>query len=436
MSGESASIVDVCAVAAAGTLVAARAVTGVARTVLTAPGAGVSAVGRRMEQGYARHQERQAALAEWEAAAREVVDRNARLSVLAARPGGPPGLPAPLVLRGQNLEQLTAWCAATDEALDGVERALLAEAASAVSVVLASVAGPESVNPESVDTVPEASAAALEQHRQAGTAPPAELVEACRRILGGLAADVAAADHTEVLAAVARVRECRTPAERQGWLAELRVRVREANAGAARRREQARTAATMMQALAESAQPAATQPRTARLWSELADVVAGRRALDPELHSDALAACEQVRAERENGYVRDSLTHALERLGYQVDQGFDTFTGQGARLRLVRDQWPEHAVSVLVDSGEVRAMVVRTESAEGDDAARLDAEREQQWCADFEELRDQLVSDGLRLDVQRLVPPGERPVPIAAQRRPAKGQRLAKDRERTRERGR
>lgn len=417
MSGESASVVEVCAVAAAGTLVAARAVA----TGLSAPGAGVSAVGRHMERHYAQHQERQAALAEWETAAREVVDRNSRLSVLAARPGGTPGLPAPLILQDQSLEQLTAWCAETDQALERVEQTLLAEAESAVSVVLASVSGQHGG--------PADAATALTVHQVAGTAPPPDLVQACGRILGGLTADVPADDRAEVLAAVARVRECTTPAERQVWLAELRVRVRQANEATAQHRDQARTAATMLQALAESG-------TTDELRAELAGVIARRRALDPDLHTQALAACERVRAEREKGYVRDSLTRALEKLGYEVDPGFDTFTGQGARLRLVRDEWPEHAVSVVVDSDEVRAMVVRTESAEGDDAGRLDLEREQQWCADFEELRDRLVGDGLRLDVQRLVPPGERHVPVAAPRRSEKGRSAKGPRQERRERGR
>ncbi|MGH3908588.1 MAG: hypothetical protein ACRDTE_31045 [Pseudonocardiaceae bacterium] len=420
MSGESASVVEVCAVAAAGTLVAARAVAG----VLSAPGAGVSAVGRHMERHYAQHRERQAALAAWEAAAREAVDRNSRLSVLAARPGGTPGLPAPLILQDQSLEQLTAWCADTDQALERVEQALLTEAESAVSVVLASVTGGGG---------PADAATMLTAHQAAGTAPPPDLVEACSRILGGLTADVPADDRAEVLTAVARVRECTTPAERQVWLAELRVRVRQANEATAQHRDQARTAATMLQALAESG-------TTDELRAELQGVIARRRALDPELHTEALGACARVRAEREKGYVRDSLTRALEKLGYEVDQGFDTFTGQGARLRLVRDEWPQHAVSVVVDSDEVRAMVVRTESAEGDDAGRLDLEREQQWCADFEELRDRLVGDGLRLDVQRLVPPGRRHVPVAAPRGSAKGRSVERPHPATpqdkRERGR
>lgn len=427
MSGESASVVEVCAVVAQGSVVAARAVAGAAR----APGAGVSAIGQRMEQGYARHQARQAALAEWEAAAREVVDRNSRISVLAARPGELPGLPAPLVLAEQSTEQLHAWCAETDQALAGVERTLLAEAERAVAVTLASVSD------ATVDDATRSAVDALREHAAAGTAPPPELVEACSRILGGLSADVPAGERAEVLAAVARVRDCGTDAERQGWLAELRVRVRQANTVAARRRDQARTAATMLQALAEPAGDAGeardtrdTGDGTGTLRDALRAVVAGRRELDPDLHTEALAACEQVRAERESGYVQDALTRGLEKLGYQVDQGFDTFTGQGARLRLVRDEWPEHAVSVVVQRGEVRAMVVRTESADGDDAARLDLEREQQWCADFDELRDQVADDGLRLDVQRLVPPGERHVPVAT-RRPRRA-----DRQRRRERGR
>jgi hypothetical protein len=178
-----------------------------------------------------------------------------------------------------------------------------------------------------------------------------------------------------------------------------------------------------LQALAESGRPWQAQPRTTALRTALADVVAGQRALDPELREEAMAACEQVRAERENSYVRDALTRGLEQLGYDVDQGFDTFTAQGARLRLSRDQWPEHAVSVVVDGERVRTMVVRTESGEGDDAERLDAEREEQWCADFEDLRDQLAGDGLHLDVHRLVPAGERHVPVASRRRSTAGQR-------------
>lgn len=419
MSGETASVVDVCAIAASGSLVAARAaigvVAGVAGAGLSAPGAALSAVGRRMEDQYARHRERQAALAEWEAAARDVVDRNSRLSVLAARPGGVPGLPPPLSLQGQSVEQLTSWCTATDEALRGVERALLAETAVAVSVVLESIGG-------SVDA-----AGLLATHAAAGTAPPPELIKACHRILGGLTSEVTAAGRAEVLDAVTKVRECTTPAERQIWLAELRVRVRQANSDAARRRDQARTAATMLQALAES-----TEPRAAALRAELDSVVAGRRALDPELHRNALAACGEVRAVRESAYVRDSLTRALETLGYAVEPGFDTFTGHGARLRLVRDQWREHAVSVVLDGGEVRAMVVRTESAEGDDAERLDVERERQWCADFEELRDQVAADGLHLDVQRLIEPGDRHVPLAA--RNPRAQRPAQQHERKQER--
>lgn len=419
MSGETASVVQVCGVAAAGSLVAARAVAGlvagVAGAGLSAPGAGLSAVGRLMEDHYDRHRERQAALAEWEAAARDVVDRNSRLAVLAARPGGPPSLPPPLRLQGQSLAELTSWCAATDDAVRDAERALLAETAVAVSVVLDSISG-------SV-----AAAGTLAAYGAAGTAPPPELVAACHRILGGLTVEVTEAGRAEVLDAVTRVRECTTPADRQIWLAELRVRVRQANSDAARRRDQARTAATMLQALAESTRPPAVAIRV-----ELDGVIAGRRALDPELHRSALAACDEVRAVREKAYVRDCLTRALEKLGYGVEPGFDTFTGHGARLRLVRDQWREHAVSVVLEGDEVRAMVVRTESAEGDDAERLDVERERQWCADFEQLRDHVAGDGLRLDVQRLIQPGERHMPVAA--RNPRGRRAAQQQERKQER--
>ena len=158
--------------------------------------------------------------------------------------------------------------------------------------------------------------------------------------------------------------------------------------------------------------------------------MAGRRELDTGLDAEAVRECTRVRVEEELAYVRRCATEALEALGYTVDPGFTTHVGDGERLRLVRDDWSEHAVGVVLDGDELRTSVLRTAARNGDDALRVDAEREEQWCEAFDVLRAELAGAGLEVEVTHLTHPGERPVPVAGRAAGRRDDRAARDRSR------
>lgn len=44
----------------------------------------------------------------------------------------------------------------------------------------------------------------------------------------------------------------------------------------------------------------------------------------------------------------------------EVDADFSTYTGDANRLRLVRDDWAEHAVGIVLDGTELRTSVIRS----------------------------------------------------------------------------
>ena len=99
MSGEGAIGLGLVGVVGGGVLVASRlAVGGVVLGSRLAVGAtgllgsGLAAVGDRSEAAYRRWEQEQCVAAVWEAAAREVVDRNARIAVLRAHAADDPAL--------------------------------------------------------------------------------------------------------------------------------------------------------------------------------------------------------------------------------------------------------------------------------------------------------------------------------------------------------
>lgn len=439
MSGEGAIGLGLVGVVGGGVLVASRlAVGGVVLGSRLAVGAtgllgsGLAAVGDRSEAAYRRWEQEQCVAAVWEAAAREVVDRNARIAVLRAHAADDPALlaavPPTYVLAGQPVEELRAWAAAADAALAATDAALAARARRAVHAFLGSVLADL---PQPTAPAPQEMAAqeALDRfralRRSAAPAPrlgdDADPAVAVARLLDRLVPDVADDDRAHVLAAAAAV-VGRRGGDLRSQLDELRERVRQANAAAKADRESRRTAAVHLQALAHS--PAET------LRARLADVVAGRRPLDPQLAAEAVRECDRVRVAEELAYVRARATEALQALGYTVDPAFTTQVGDLDRLRLVRDDWTEHAVGVVLDGDELRTSVIRTAARDGADAVRVDAEREEQWCEAFDVLRTELADAGLEVEVTHLTHPGERPVPIAARapaRRAERAQELTRD---------
>jgi hypothetical protein len=402
-----------------GALVAARSV--------NLLGTGLTMVGNRAEQNRVEWEADHAALLEWEAAARRVIDVNARIEVLrqhlpaeqVAR------LPGPLTPDGQSSAELDSWCRSTDAELDRVETDLHERvAAAALSVVR------HSVDVERPVTAQEAfdryhQAMADEKARQRAV-PPRALADVTR-ILGRLAPDATDADRADVLAAAAQVAVPRPDVDHDTLLDELRLRVQRATERARARRADAIAAATMLQAIPVGS----TDPELVGLRADLASVVAARRALDAELRTRATHAAERVRAALERDYVRASVADTLAGLGYEVESGFATVTGNPDRMRVVRPEWKGHAVQVVVGGDEVRAAVIRLEDKVGADARHEDIERERQWCQDLERVRSTLDGLGLRIAERSLTPPGERILPVAkSSARPAARQNIERERNR------
>ncbi|WP_019629505.1 hypothetical protein [Actinomadura atramentaria] len=305
-----------------------------------------------------RAESRAAALAEaetYERALREVLERNARAEALAATRdelGADVALPAPLTPGDETVAELTAWCADADRALDAAEAALAG--------VLAARVG------EQVFAVP----AEVPAPRAAEAAPePPDLRAALERVLARLLPDAADADRAAVARAARLLADAATGQDAQGALTEVRLRVQEANDR--------------------------TREHRARERRRAAEAEAAERAAD------------------ERRYVLESVTAAFEDLGYEVRAGFETLTAADGALLLTRGDWPDHSVKMRVeDAGRVRAALVRERAARGEDDRRLDVEREEQWCAAFEEARARLAAAGVAAAVAWRLEPGVRELPV------------------------
>ncbi|WP_165503199.1 response regulator receiver protein, partial [Actinomadura fibrosa] len=331
-----------------------------------------------------RAEARAAALAEVETrerALREVVERNARIAALAetrAKLGADVPLPAPLTPGEQAPEELTAWCAATDAALDEAERSLSEHLAAEVTARILAVPA------EGLTT----------DTGHGGPPPPRvqhDVHATLERIMTRLLPDAAEAERRAVADAARLLADVGTAEEAEGVLQEVRLRISAANR------------------------------RTEELRAE-----ERRRAAERD-------AAEQAEAERR--YVLDSITAAFEDLGYDVQSGFETLTADGGTLVLSKGAWPDHSVKMRVDdAAHVRASMVRERPAESEDDRRLDVEREREWCASFEAARERLAGAGIRSDVGWRLEPGVRELPVAAEARQTRGRAERREQRRERER--
>ncbi|MEU4822691.1 response regulator receiver protein [Actinomadura sp. NPDC023710] len=327
-----------------------------------------------------RAEARAAALAEvrtHERALRETVERNARIAALAetrAKIGADVPLPGRLDPAGRSAAELTAWCAATDPVLDEAERRLSEHLAAQVGTQIFDVPA------EGLESA------------AGGAAPPpraGDLREHLERIMVRLLPDAGEAERRAVAEAAGLLAGVATPADAEGVLQEVRLRIQEANRRTRERRDEER-----------------------------------RRAAERD-------AAEQAEAERR--YVLDSVTAAFEDMGYEVQAGFETLTAEDGTVTLTKGAWPDHSVRMRVDdAAHVRASMVRERPAESEDDRRVDIEREQEWCEAFEAARERLAGAGIRSDVAWRLEPGVRELPVSAEARQTRGR--AAQRERSRER--
>ncbi|MFC4050391.1 response regulator receiver protein [Actinomadura syzygii] len=327
-----------------------------------------------------RAEARAAALAEvrsQERALREVVARNARIAALAetrAKLGADVPLPERLMPDERPAAELTAWCAATDPLLDEAERRLSEHLAAEVSA-------------EIFDVPAEALRADVQQEASRADGDDGAVQSNLERIMGRLLPDASEEERRAVAAAARLLVGAGTPEEAEAVLQEVRLRIQDANGRTERRREDER-----------------------RLAAER-------------------DAAEQAEAERR--YVLDSITAAFEDMGYEVQAGFETLTADDGTVTLTKGAWPDHSVRMRVDdAAHVRASMVRERPAESEDDRRVDVEREEEWCAEFEAARARLRDVGISSEVAWRLDPGVRELPVSA------GSRQTRARAGQRERGR
>ncbi|WP_067904370.1 response regulator receiver protein [Actinomadura chibensis] len=332
-----------------------------------------------------RAEARAAALAEvrsQERALREVVARNARIAALAetrSKLGADVPLPERLMPDERPAAELTAWCAATDPLLDEAERRLSEHLAAEVSAQIFDVPA------ESLRADVRADARGEARRADDGGAVQADL----ERIMARLLPDASEEERRAVAAAARLLVGAGTQEEAEAVLQEVRLRIQEANGRTERRRADER-----------------------------------RRAAERD-------AAEQAEAERR--YVLDSITAAFEDMGYEVQAGFETLTADDGTVTLTKGAWPDHSVRMRVDdAAHVRASMVRERPAESEDDRRVDVEREEEWCAEFEAARARLAGVGISSEVAWRLDPGVRELPVSARSRQTRAR--AGQRERGRER--
>ena len=253
-----------------------------------------------------------------------------------------------------------------------------------------------------------------ETQQQAETARQEEQREEIRatlaRVLGRLDAYVTESEREPVLAAAARAGQAPTLDEARTRVADVRIRVQEANKVATTRREAVEEAAELLCDLEDVDVEEAGPVRT-----ELLEVRDGRRELDADLRDRARRLCEEAVARANRRYAQQAVVSELTALGYEVSSGFETLTAEDGVVRLSRPEWNEHEVAMRfdTDSDQVRSAVVRTAEGEGgDDQQRLDVERESQWCDSFQQARERLAAFGVETEVLVATEPGEVPVPV------------------------
>jgi hypothetical protein len=369
-------------------------------------GHGLSALGSHLERREAERDAERAVMAEWEHALHSVALRNARIGALldASGSAGRVTVPAPLVLGQQTLADLDDWCATTDALLNDAEREVVEHSAQAIVLRAADLAGLAELRTGFDDPGDEPSAAAAKRAPALGDTVRDDIT----RVAGRLSADATAQEREDVAKAAERVLTARSRIDARNRLADMRARVDQANREAAGRLAQAAEAAQLLQPLAHA--DASAQP----LRADLLKVVTGDAPLTEGLRERARTAAADVQRASDRRYVRNSVTEALAELGYVVDEGFQTAVVKDGVLQVTRNEWNAHGVRMALDEEkqELRTIVVRTQADGGWDAARVDTERESQWCGIQEQLKAKLAARNVRYELLAVTAPGARPVPV------------------------
>ncbi len=253
-----------------------------------------------------------------------------------------------------------------------------------------------------------------------GPSGPAETAEApadaaardARRLVDRLSAEVPAADRSGLEELAARIgaeeREGR-PARAGRMLLELRLGVQRAND----RVEEAKVEADRH--LADAVEDLRERIRGFRgeeveaISAELDRVERRRAALDDGIADRVEAVVRSGRERDDQRYVGMVMREELERLGYAVEDGFDSIFSDGGRTILRKTDEEELGVVVDVDGNAIDVEPVRVAASGRQKAGkdvRRDRDLESAWCRDFGEFRRAMAGRGVRLKVGKRFPVG------------------------------
>jgi hypothetical protein len=124
------------------------------------------------------------------------------------------------------------------------------------------------------------------------------------------------------------------------------------------------------------------------LSQELRRVEAGEIKLSTHIEQRVQAVALAARKRADRGYAGQIIREEFERIGYQVEQGFQTIFARGGTIHLRKPDMKEYAARMRVDEGEGKLdfQVVRS-GGTGDTATQerllRDRETEEAWCADL-----------------------------------------------------
>src|SRR6266516_1044069 len=372
---------------------------------------GMAEIADRLEAGGANWKKEQQAADAWEEAVLAVAVRQARIAAVRGAlrrargrgyggpgvdlpdPPGPAGWARPL-----HLPRLAEWCAATDQQLAKAQTALAEQTAATAVLRLSKLPGATGLVPiaatladrhaalapalRPLDAAGEAAADGKaapdgagtvlgvggDRARRAGSGVTpdderARTSAAIDRILSRLPRDIDGDDYAKVLQAAAKASDARSARVAKGWLDEMRLRAQTATRHAARRRDDAQTAARYLSALrleeidGTTFPPAAVAPY-AHTRRRLEDVVAGDAELSPDLRAAAEDAVLHTQQIADRCFVTAQLQLALQGLGYTVDAGQQREAQAVGTLGVSYPGWGDSSVRIdVLDGGEVRAAV-------------------------------------------------------------------------------
>lgn len=278
-------------------------------------------------------------------------------------------------------------------------------------------AGPAA--PAEVDGLSEAPASGPEEAASGSTgkvdpppdAPPDAAARDALRLMSRLSAEVPAADRGPLEELAAGIGAEEQPARVRTMLLELRLGVQRANDQV----EEAGVEADRR--LAEAVEDVREKIRglsgvdVEGISAELDLVEQGRAPLDGELRDRAEAVAGSARERNDREHVGQVMREELERLGYVVEEGFDSVFSEGGSTLLKKTGEEELGVVVDVAGNGIDVEPVRIAAAGrrgAGEGARRDSELESGWCRDFREVREGMAGRGVPLKVGKRFPVGVR----------------------------